>query len=406
MKREKELEALYDLLAPLDGPTGWSNPRNSPHVWPQLQNGCYYSGRGVAISARCTDTSPRLPYVFRKDDVTSVVHWGQRKLLLAEVQFLTQYGHLSDTVVYAGAAPGTHMAALTVFFPQHRFYLYDPAPFGLDASDALVLRQEMFTDDVAASWAPEVNEMRKPVLFVCDIRSADFELVGTEESDKRIREDMAAQKRWTQLMKPAMASLKFRLPWGTGHTRYLDGDLHFQVWAPPKSTEGRLFTDGLTEREYDDKQYEDQCFYHNTVVRLATHPHDIVGVRGMDHCGDCAAEAQILGRYMERFGLPDQTVAANVAEGIGALMTLVTEGMRGARTLEDVVDAQEQKRRIQRNQWIKTDPLGPAKPAYLAESVGREYHSDEERTAAEELADVLMSLPSVAERLALVHAQE
>ena len=353
MEEDKALEALYDLSAPLDSPVGWQNPRNSPHVWPQLVGAQYYSGRGVALSARCTEHSPARTYEYRANETTSVVHWGQRKLLIAEIQFLTRYGHLADTVVYAGAAPGTHTAVLIRFFPNHRFYLYDPAPFNLDANENLVLRQEMFTDEVAASWAPGANEFGKPVLFVCDIRSADFELVGSEESDRRIREDMAAQKHWCELMQPAMASLKMRLPWGRGVSSYLAGDIYFQIWAPPKSTETRLFTDGRTVRDYSNEQYEQQCFYYNTVVRLAMHNHGIEGVPGMDNCGDCAGEAHVLAQYRQGAG------AALGEQSVAELMNLITDEMRGSRTLEDAVDAGEQKRRIVQNQWID------GKPAYL-----------------------------------------
>ncbi len=57
------------------------------------------------------EDAPRAPYRRRKDEVKSVIHWGQRKLLVAEIEFLTMYAgtRKSDTpqpVVYAGAAPG------------------------------------------------------------------------------------------------------------------------------------------------------------------------------------------------------------------------------------------------------------------------------------------------------------
>ena len=57
-------------------------------------------------------------------------HWGQRKLLFSEIEFLTLYGHLAKTVVYAGAAPGTHINYLSKeLFPEHKWVLVDPAPF-------------------------------------------------------------------------------------------------------------------------------------------------------------------------------------------------------------------------------------------------------------------------------------
>ena len=348
MSREKELEALYDTSE------GWQNPRNSPHVWPQLVNGTvYYSARGAALVSRCAEYVPRRPYASEKTDFSSLVHWGQRKLLIAEIQFLLLHGHLADTVVYAGAAPGTHTAVLMRFFPNHRFYLYDPAPFNLDANENLVLRQQMFTDEVAASWAPGANEFGKPVLFVCDIRSADFDLMGGEEFAKHVVKDMAAQKRWCELMQPAMASLKFRLPWDPGFTSYLAGDIYFQIWGPPRSIETRLFTNCRAEQPYDNQQYDTQCYYYNTVVRLAMHNHGIEGVPGMDNCGDCAGEAYVLAQYVERFGALD-------CEGVGGLMNMITSSIRGGRTLADVVDFGEQKQRVIRNQWVQ------GKPAYIA----------------------------------------
>lgn len=35
---------------------------------------------------------PRLPYKTRRGQIKSAIHWGQRKLLLSEVQLLTEAG--------------------------------------------------------------------------------------------------------------------------------------------------------------------------------------------------------------------------------------------------------------------------------------------------------------------------
>lgn len=132
---------------------------------------------------------PRAPasiYRRRQDEEKSVVHWGQRKLLMSEVAFLTMMGcsptsrdlassaealdasqsssrsvSRPDTVthnaitnslstilslgsadhartacscntawlLYAGAAPGTHISLLAALYPRVRFVLVDPAPF-------------------------------------------------------------------------------------------------------------------------------------------------------------------------------------------------------------------------------------------------------------------------------------
>ena len=37
---------------------------------------------------------------------TSIIHWGQRKLFIAELEFMLLHGGDAQTVIYAGAAPG------------------------------------------------------------------------------------------------------------------------------------------------------------------------------------------------------------------------------------------------------------------------------------------------------------
>lgn len=49
------------------------------------------------------------PYRRRQQEEKTVIHWGQRKLMLSEIEFLSLHGHRSRFVVYAGGAPGTHM---------------------------------------------------------------------------------------------------------------------------------------------------------------------------------------------------------------------------------------------------------------------------------------------------------
>jgi hypothetical protein len=77
-----------------------------------------------------------------------MIHWGQRKLLLSEIEFLTKFSVPGATVLYAGAAPGTHTLYLIELFPELKFVLVDPAPFSnkLKEGPQCLLRQEFFTD--------------------------------------------------------------------------------------------------------------------------------------------------------------------------------------------------------------------------------------------------------------------
>jgi hypothetical protein len=84
----------------------------------------------TALCRHLTSSAPRAPYRRRQKEPKSVCHWGQRKLLLSEVEFLTSaVGPSPAHVVYAGAAPGTHLTLLAALFPLVRFTLVDPSPF-------------------------------------------------------------------------------------------------------------------------------------------------------------------------------------------------------------------------------------------------------------------------------------
>ena len=60
-------------------------------------------------------TAPQREYYRRKaeKEIKTMVHWGQRKLLIAELEFLTFFWDPEivphPTIVYAGAAGGDHI---------------------------------------------------------------------------------------------------------------------------------------------------------------------------------------------------------------------------------------------------------------------------------------------------------
>lgn len=186
--------------------------------------------------ARC---DPEEAYQPRKGEERSVVHWGQRKLLLSEVEFLTScLLRGPDTiVVYAGAAPGTHMKELCDLFPETKFVLIDPAPFSINPErdsglQHVILRQEMMTDALASEFASKSGS----VLFISDVRSADFNRMSEQENEEQIAKDMSDQMRWHLLMKPVRSMLKFRLPWASGTTEYLAGSVMLPIFGPTATT--------------------------------------------------------------------------------------------------------------------------------------------------------------------------
>lgn len=236
----------------------------------------------------------RLPYRERKASCRLSLHSGQRKLLLVEAEFLTNYGHLAKTVVYAGAAPGIHSRLLAKMFPDHHFHLYDPRPFSkrLESVPNITLHQEYFDDNVAIRYS------KIPILFMCDIRSGDS---SDNDFEDHIVQNMQSQMRWVELAHPVMSLLKFRLPFTPGTTKYLDGEILLQPWAPLYSTECRLVTDGTKTRDYDNTTHEQQMYRHNIAGRLQTYPpNGVTGVPGVDRCYDCTAEVFILNNYITK----------------------------------------------------------------------------------------------------------
>lgn len=155
---------------------------------------------------------PRRPYRARGDGqgqgaAPDSVHWGQRKLFMNELELLTLHAEAGDTVLYAGAAPGTHVAFLADrLFPEVTFVLVDPAPFRVRPSARIRLVQGLMTDELAREYSSssstegegEGKGGPKRVIFVSDIRR-------THASEDLILEDMLDQQRWHDILRPKVS---------------------------------------------------------------------------------------------------------------------------------------------------------------------------------------------------------
>lgn len=221
------------------------------------------------------EEDPKLPYFPRRLLSKSIVKWGQLKLLLTEMTALMFYAaSIPDPiVVYAGASPGHHINLLIEFFPQMKWVLYDPKPISVQESDRVKVFQVSFTDSIAKSYARLNN-----VVFITDIRTGSHTNRGFKHNEREIWNDMLDQKRWVELMKPRVAHIKFRLPYvdvsdqTTFTSTYFSGTIFYQPFAGASSTECRLVVvpqaDGNYKTiTYDNKAYEDRCFYRNAVLR-------------------------------------------------------------------------------------------------------------------------------------------
>lgn len=235
------------------------------------------------------DNDPQEAYTQKsKDDLRNTIHWGQLKLLLTVLQFITLYwdpDKIKDAkIVYVGAGgTGTNIAFLHKMFPTLEWHLYDTEVFHkkLYNNPKIHLYQRYFTMEDAQNISG-----RNDIFFISDIRNLDYTrgidytntVSGIElakQTESYIWNDMLLQQEWVKIIKPVRAQLKFRLPYAfdfieaQGNTRpYLDGLVYMQAWRPQTSTEARLVPNpDLVMRDWDYKTYQHMCFYNNKYTR-------------------------------------------------------------------------------------------------------------------------------------------
>jgi hypothetical protein len=247
-------------------------------------------------------------------------HWGQRKLLLTEIDFLTQTLSSKNEkidVIYAGAAHGTHIKFLFNLFPNIRFHLYDPAIFDsvlktyvktgqiiineyyhdfkyknnninrdtpfLKYKERQKLPEDygFFTDEVAEYYKQKFYDEKEnysKCLFISDIRrdlpKDPYKDKGKSDwswdFEKIVLEDQEFMRKWLQIMRPQSSMLKFKEPYvKAGRNvlyKYFQGIIRLQTWHPPNSAETRLIVnhnDIDTEVFYDTIAYERKTSYYN-----------------------------------------------------------------------------------------------------------------------------------------------
>lgn len=156
----------------------------------------HYDEASFEFPTLMDDSFPREQYRSRQGEVKTACHWGQRKLLLSEIQLLSQYckPNVSYHIVYAGSAPGTHLAFLDRMFGRmHQWELVDPGQFNVPVLGPLPnfrLRNEFFTNQVAYELCA------RRIGATCPGLRAVYELITLDnpEAEKRARnKDLQAQ---------------------------------------------------------------------------------------------------------------------------------------------------------------------------------------------------------------------
>lgn len=235
---------------------------------------------------------PFHPYLnFRDVPRFRSLHQGQRKLLLMEMLFFLLHGQPNSVVIYAGAAPCSHIRFLEQCFPSFLFILIDPAVWnkgfqqqypqlGSDQctnatfhiAHNIQVYHGYFTDDLAAYLGRMYANQH--VMFISDIRLRSIESSSDnlDERNQHIQQDMLMQARWYNILNSyrisnVWAMFKFKISFNAAPMEYLDGNLYYQPWAPLRSSELRLITNKSNWRTYDTKWLEEHLLWYNEIHR-------------------------------------------------------------------------------------------------------------------------------------------
>ena len=295
-------------------------------------------------------TDPELPYRQREGVEKFSTKWGQRKLAMALIQFLTYHWDKKKVpnpkLVYVGAASGNNIEfVMKNMFPDFECHLYDPREIEVEPTDKMILYKQLFLEEDARRWSG-----RDDVFLVVDLRSMKKTNYEGYVPESVISEDMILQQKFYEIIKPVKAQLKFRLPYyvpgkSPRYIEYLYGLVYYQVWPGQTSTECRLVPmetpDGITKIHWDSRKHEQQLFYHNTVVRekikfynpfyVEGDPKSMTPVDDLELTNeyDSVAEAFLLRDYLIKMGGDGFGTEENVIALSRALTKFLTRGKSG-----------------------------------------------------------------------------
>jgi hypothetical protein len=258
------------------------------------------------------------------------VHNGQRKLLISEVQLLTNVykdvfrKETSVLCVYAGAYPCLHLTQLLHNFPNTYFLLVDPAFRDRDhlrewPSERVQLCSAFFNNDAATAvvtWkkglvGDEIHECLNRLDFPGEIYSDNIVFISDirkeAENDTMIATEMEEQKEWFNILQAKAGLMKFRLPYVTpeflnkeSHVyKYMEGIIYLPVWGRRSTTECRLYVEqGCNDDDYFPKEIERSMAGFNVTERKKSWLVGDVQYSTFDE----AAEAVILSQFETTMG--------------------------------------------------------------------------------------------------------
>ncbi len=232
----------------------------------------------------------------------SVVHWGQLKMFLVTLLFLTNRINPDDKevhIIYPGSARGDNILILCDMFPNTYWYLIDPLPFHPKLSSHKQIKEiskEYFTDETAKYYGEKFAKRTHPLFLLSDIR------VNTD--DKSVMENQESNAKWHQMINPDYSYFKFRCPYdGPDTYNYYTGKIYIQPYAPVSSSEARIqFAGKLEKTQYSCSKYIGQFNYFNRVLRPSLYTQKIIpNQMYFDKCYDCTYFSHLIKTYTSKF---------------------------------------------------------------------------------------------------------
>lgn len=256
------------------------------------------------------DKKMKIPYYTDSPEIYTNFnpHWGQLKLLLNEIYFITKVlkEYPDALFVYVGAASGLHHNITKYLFPGVQFVLYDTNKFEIDHPDYKIESRYFLDEEV--DYIKKLANGRE-IAFISDIRTT---AAADSEDQHGIWKEMLMQQKWVVLLNSCYYMLKFRLPFTKeplgsklkepkgseidvfdfddsitkyvsnksilsaelyeDDVIYLDGDVMLQPYGPARTTETRLIgkrknKDKYMFRIYNYTDYESTLNWYNLKIR-------------------------------------------------------------------------------------------------------------------------------------------
>lgn len=249
-------------------------------------------------------------------------HFGQLKLFMSELLFLSKYAkHENILVLYVGAANGYHTWYMAKhMFPNFKFHLFDRTKFHDIFYEQKLDNVKIISDYFSEKYANKYSQNTDNILFMCDMRNLDIKLFKdktlknkdeyikkplSEDQEQIISKDMNDQLAWAEIMKPLACYLKFRLPYDGTNFDYLKGKIYLQPYSPNGNECRILITQYEKKIEYNSSDIDGKIAYFNWVMRVQeihTKWDDICDKYKIKNKWDNVYSLYIVQYYLKKFG--------------------------------------------------------------------------------------------------------